>query len=84
MPGFLVDLSRNRLAWNLGLPLLGSPHEAAAPEIEARPAKQVAFEQLQPVDVSFHGAATPGEGDPGFDSRRVALETLREALKHRQ
>ena len=21
--GFLVDLSRNRLAWNLGLPLLG-------------------------------------------------------------
>ena len=49
-----------------------------------RPAIHVALEHLQTVDVPFHGAATPGQGDACFDCRIVALETFRYALKRGQ
>ena len=82
--GFLIGLGRDWLAWSLDLPLLGGQHEAAAQESEARPAKHLALPPLQPVDVPFHGTATPGQGAPGFDGRIVALETLRAALQRGQ
>ena len=82
--GFLVGLDRGRLGWSLAWPRLWSPYEAAAEEIEARPAKHVALQHLQPVDVPFHGAATPWQRDAGFDGRIVALEAFRQAPKDHQ
>src|SRR5262249_49337545 len=39
---------------------------------------------LQPVDVPFDRATTPGQRAAGFDGGIVALETLREAPQHGQ
>ena len=79
--GCLLGLGRGPLVWSLGLPLLGSQHKTAAEEIEACPAIHLAFQHLQPIDVPFHQAVAPGQGDTGFDGRIVALETFRSALK---
>ncbi len=54
--GYCVDLGRHTWAGRLGLPLAGSPHEAAAEEIEARAAKHLAFQHLEAVDVPLDRA----------------------------
>ena len=51
---------------NLGLPLPGRPQEAAAEEIEVCPAKHLALQHLQTVDVAFDGAVAPGHVTPAL------------------
>ena len=80
--GFVLGLGREWLAWQPGLPLLWRQDKAAAQEIKVRLTIHMALEHLQPVDVPFHGAATPGQGETGFDRRIVTLETVRETAKH--
>jgi hypothetical protein len=47
-------------------------HEAATEEIEERPAKHLALEHFQTVDLPLDRAATPGERHTSFD-RRILL-----------
>ena len=54
-----LELRSRGFSVGLRLPLLWRQHEAAAQEIEVRPAKHLALQHLQTVDVPFHGAATP-------------------------
>ena len=81
---FSGGLDRDWLAWSLGLPLVWIQHKAAAQEIKACSAIHVALEHLQPVDVPFHRAGTPGQGDACLDRRIVALETFCQAPKRGQ
>lgn len=60
-----------------GLSLSWGAQAATAEESQTRPAKHLAFQHLQTIAVALDWAGTPGEGDPGFDGRLVALETLR-------
>jgi hypothetical protein len=46
-----MHLSRRTWVYRPGLPLAGSPQEAAAEQIKVRPAKHVAFQHLQAVNV---------------------------------
>src|SRR5262249_51764588 len=68
-------------AGGLGLVPTGRPQEAAAQEIEGRPAKHLALEHFQPVDVPLDRAGTPGQGDAGFDRLIVLAEPARKALQ---
>src|SRR5262249_30865581 len=77
----IYSLSWRKCACPLGLLPTGLPQEAAAEEIEARAAKHVAFQHLQPVDVPLDRAGTPGQGHPGFDRLIVLLEPARKALE---
>ena len=65
---------------DLGLSLTGRPQEAAAEEIEARPAKHLAFQHFQAVDVPLDRAGTPGQGDARFDRLIVVAEPVGKAL----
>ncbi len=49
-----------------------------------RPTKHLALEHLQAVDVSLHGAATPGQGHPGFDRRVVFIQSQGKAAHRLQ
>ena len=72
LAGRLPALSRLLLtAW--------STDKAAAEEIEARAAKHLALQHLQAIDVPFHGARAPGQGDPGFDCGIVLVQPCGEA-----
>jgi hypothetical protein len=72
--GFCVGQCWRPLAWRLGLVLAAGPHEAAAQEIEARPAKHLAFQQFQTIDVPLDGTRAPGQGDTRFDRFIVLRE----------
>jgi hypothetical protein len=52
------------------------PHEAAAPELKARPAEYLALEHVEAVDMACDRARTPGERHPGFDRSVVLAEPL--------
>src|SRR3989442_4693457 len=57
--GFCVPLGRRTWAYyRPGLPLAGSPQEAAAQEIEACPAKLLAFHHFEPINMPFDRAGT--------------------------
>src|SRR5262245_14153235 len=56
-------------------------HEAAAQEIEARPARYLALEQVEAVDVAFDRARAPGECHSGFDGGIVLVELLGQSLE---
>src|SRR4029434_4937370 len=75
-----------RRAWLRGLdvglcrPITWGPHEAAAAEIEARPAKHLAFQHFEAVDMPLDRAGRPGQGHPGFDRLVVLIQPFRKAL----
>src|SRR5215475_2855068 len=46
--------------WDTRSPVSRGQQEAAAQEIEARPAKHLALEHFETIDVPFHGTRTPG------------------------
>ena len=72
LEGRLPTLSRLLLtAW--------STDKAAAEEIEARAAKHLALQHLQAIDVPFHGARAPGQGEPRFDRGIVLVQPCGEA-----
>ena len=78
--GCCVDRCRRTLAWRLGLALAGGPQEAAAEEIEARPAKHLALQHFEAIDVPLDGARTPGQGHARFDRLVVLVEPGGKAL----
>jgi hypothetical protein len=58
-----VLLGRCMRAGSQGMPLAGGQHEAAAEQIELRPAKHVALQHFEAVDVPLDRAIGPGQGD---------------------
>jgi hypothetical protein len=58
--------------------------EAAAEAIEPRPAKHLALEHLQAIDVPCDGSLTPGPRHPGLDGGIVLTQPLRQALEWRE
>src|SRR5262252_989028 len=77
-----VHLGRYTWAsYRLGLPLAGSSQEAVTQEIEACPAKHLAFQHLQAINMPFDRAGTPRQRDAGFDGRKVLLQASSEALE---
>ena len=66
------------------LPLAGSQHKAAAEQIKARPAKHLAFQHLEAVDVPLNRTRAPGQGDARFDRRIVVAEPRCKALHRLQ
>ena len=52
------------LGGSLGLPPAWSQHEAAAEEIEVRPAKHLAFQHFQAIDVPLDGPLDSRAGSP--------------------
>src|SRR5262245_59698150 len=79
--GFYVHLGWRTWACCLRWSLTGSPHEAAAQEIEVCPAKHLAFHHLEAIDVPFDWAGAPGQGDACFDRCIVLAEPARKALQ---
>ena len=77
-----MRLRRCLRAWLGPLRMSWGQQEAAAEEIEPRPSKHLAFQHLEAIDVSLHGARTPGQGHPGFDRRIVVPQPLGKAPKH--
>src|SRR6266446_1015545 len=77
--GHCVDLGRRTRAARLGRPRAGSQHKAAAEQIEAGPAKHLAFQHLEAVDVPLDWAGTPGQGDTGFDRGIVLIQSCGKA-----
>ena len=55
------------------------PQEAAAEEIEARPAKHLAFQHLEAIDVPLDRTRAPGQRDPRFDRLIVVAQPGRKA-----
>ena len=75
-----LDLDRHPWPDDLGFPLSWRPQEAVAEEIEARPAKHLALQHFQAIDMPFHGTATPGQRDTRFDRLIVVAEPVGKAL----
>ena len=48
------------------------------------PAKHLAFERLQPMDVALHRAMTPGQGDTSFDRVVVVAPPFCKPLQREQ
>src|SRR5207245_9222008 len=79
--GFEVPLGRRTWAYERpGLPLAGSPQEAAAQEIEACPAKHLAFQHFEAINMPFDRAGTPRQRDAGFHGFIVLMQAGSEAL----
>jgi len=57
----------------------GGQHKAAAEEVEVRPAKHLALQHFEAVDMPLDGARIPGQRHPGFDRRVILVEPCREA-----
>ena len=49
-----------------------------------RPAKHLALEHLETINVAFDGTVAPGHGHPRFDGRIVVAQPLRKALQRRE
>jgi hypothetical protein len=69
------------LPWAGGLGPTWRPQEAAAEEIEVRPAKHLAFQHLEAVNVPLDWARTPRQGHPGFDCLVVLIQSCGEAAQ---
>src|SRR5262249_9340011 len=65
--------------WDTRSPASRGQQEAAVQEIEARPAKHLALQHLQTIDVPFHGPRTPGQRHACFDRLIVLREPGGEA-----
>jgi hypothetical protein len=66
-------------SWGLGLSTTWGKHEAAAEEVEARPAEHLALQHLEAVDMPLDRARTLGDGDAGVDRGIILGEPSREA-----
>src|ERR671922_1288744 len=71
-------------SWGLGLSTTGGKYEAAAEEVEARPAEHLALQHLEAVDMPLARAPTPGGGDARFDRSIIRGEPRREAAEDLQ
>ena len=69
--------------WDTRSPGSRGQQEATAEEIEVRPAKHLAFQHLETVNVPLDWTGTPGEGHPGFDRRVVLIQSCGEATQGR-
>src|SRR4029434_6228048 len=69
------------LTWACGLSAsrAGGQHKAVAEEVEARPAKHLALEHFEAVDMPLDRARIPGQRHPGFDRLVILVEPCREA-----
>jgi hypothetical protein len=76
-----VHLGRHTWAYRPGLPLAGSPQEATAEQIEAGPAKHLAFQHFEAINMPFDRAGTPGQSDAGFHGLIVLTQAGGEALQ---
>src|SRR6516225_1722489 len=79
--GFWVHWGRRPWISRPGLPLAVRPQEATAEEIEACPAKHLAFHHFEAINMPFDRASTPGQRDAGFYGLILLLQAGREALK---
>ena len=79
-----MGLRRDLRAWLGPLRTSWGEQETAAEEIKACPSKHLAFQHLEAIHVSLHGARTPGQGHPGLDRRIVVPQPLGKAPKHPQ
>ena len=70
-----------RLGGGLGRPIAWGPHETAAEEIEARPAKHLALEHFEAIDVPLDRTGRPRQGHPRFDRLIVVAEPVGKALQ---
>src|SRR5262245_35662763 len=64
---------------SLDVPLIRSVDEAAAEQIEVCPAKHVAFQHFQAIDMTLHRATRPRQGHSRFDGGIVVAEPTRKA-----
>jgi len=55
--------------------------EAAVEEIEVGPAKHLALEHLEAIDMALDRAIGPGHGHPSFDGVIVLVEPFGKALQ---
>jgi len=65
-------------------PTAWDAHEAAAEEIEVRPATHLALEHFEAIDVGFDRPRAPGQCDPGFDGGIVVAQPSGKALERPQ
>jgi hypothetical protein len=74
---------RCRCTWagSLGLSPAWSPHEATAEEIETRPAKHLAFEHFEAIDMPLDRASRPGQRHARFDRLVILIQSFRKALQ---
>src|SRR6266446_3563368 len=79
--GLDVGLGRRTWAGRLGRPIPWDPHEAAAEEIEVCPAKHLALQHFQPVDMALDGTVAPGQRHPRFDRLIVVPEPCGKAAQ---
>src|SRR5207248_7535522 len=77
--GHCVDLWLLTWACGLRASLAGGQHKAVAEEVEARPAKHLALEHFEAVDMPLDRARIPGQRHPGFDCLVILVEPCREA-----
>src|SRR5918994_3691730 len=71
-------LSNAALVWNT------VQMSSIAEEIEPRPAKHLALEHLQAIDVPFDRALTPGPRDPGFHGGVILTQPFGKAPEGRE
>jgi hypothetical protein len=64
----------------LPYPAAWGEHETTAQEIEARPAKHLALEHFQTIDLALHRPVTPAQREPRFDGGIVLTEPLGKPL----
>ena len=67
-------------AGGLCRPIAWCPDEAAAEEIEPRPAKHLTFQHFEAIDMPLDRAGTPGQRHTGFDRLVVLIQPFRKAL----
>src|SRR5262245_20826677 len=63
------------LAWWMTNAWSGRQEEASSQQIEPHPAIHVPFQHLQPINLPFDGALTPGQGDGGLDGAVVRTKS---------
>ena len=78
--GLLSSLDRHLWPDALGFPLPWRPEEAVAQEIEACPAKHLAFQHFEAINMPFDRAGTPRQRDTGFHGLIVLMQAGSEAL----
>lgn len=58
-----------------------SQQDSLAEQCEAGPAKHLALEHPDPVDVSLNDAGAPGQGESGDDRVAVSVDAGRESVE---
>src|SRR5712692_3223829 len=82
--GLGVGRRRRSRVGGLCRPIVWGPHEAAAEEIETRPAKHLALQHFEAIDMPFDRSSAPGQRHPRFDGLIVVPEPFDKALHHLQ